>query len=918
MKPEKKLTQHIEVAMRFAITTFISVILILTLAIPGVAQHIGCDDFIKSAADSLWMPFLLESAPGDTIMWPITMRNDSMVVGFDIFLEYDTTWMSPLIVVDSFCTAQDDLTGDCISWVIDSNYVAFAMADRWLTEEVISYVPYQTDTISSLIVRKKPEYGSVINCFFNPFGMTSGFVDTVFAGSAPIFYVKFVIKETMPELQTSEISFFERDIFYVDDEVFPPDTTWVDGCLQSQIAPLYHNTEQPGGVRIPDIRPTTDGQYPYLFRANSNVTDDPEVTSFTASPAEITPSQSSTLSWASEYADSVVVSLSGTRVTGATNGSTAGSLTVSGLSIGTHTYTATAYADGGIKTHSRNTSVVVSNVVTPNGPDVTISTIQSSYNQGELIAFTVTATNTNGSQITINANSLPANAGFGVGGQVTGMTPLVGNFSWTPDFSQSGVFTIPFVATDGEGTTTEYASVQVEVLDRDRLFSTSAPGSQPVGGLPGADAVAFPIDLITASTVYGVQFDLLYPSAQIRIDSFVTTARIPEYVVYENIGQTPGEIRVVTFGLNNEPVGDTNTTAILNAMLTIDEDAQPWQDYKIYLENGRESINPDPNVGSLELVTDSGVVEVDSLGDVNLDRHIDVADVVNIVATIIGSFTLTDRQFDVADIIENDEVNVFDLVADINMIYEIQPSPSPAPPAPGVEAIIALAYDDISQGGSEFLTVSSEIPHPVAGVQLELNYDPASISLGVPRLTNDDQDFVLRSNNNGVGSMKILLYNMSPMKDDELIQAGTADLVEIPIIALTDIAAGDKTKLRLTEALLSTSEAASISVQGIDKPLPSSFVLEQNYPNPFNPTTTIEYSVGISGSGNGSQHVCLDVFNILGQHVDKLIDAAQAPGQYSVEWNATDRNGKRVATGIYLYRLSVDDEKSTKKMLFLK
>ncbi len=903
--------------MRFAISTFIAVILTLTLAIPGMAQHIGCDDLVKSAADSLRLPYLIEGVPGDTLLLPVTVKNDSLINAFRILIQYDSTWLTPITVMDSVCAAYDEEgTGACTTWTRDSSYIDFAIADRWLKEEVISYVPYQTDTVTSLIVHKNRQYPGIIEAdLFPNFELDS---DTIFAGSAPIFYIKFVIDPDMPEMQTSEFTFFESDNFIVDTTIFPPDTTWFDGCSQSEVGVLYRDAEDPDVINAPTIYPTTHSQYPYFFRANSNVTDDPEVTSFAASPAQITPTQSSTLSWTSESADSVVITLSGNRVTGTANGQTAGSITVSGLSVGTYSYTATAYADDGLKTHSRGTSVVVSDEVVTEGPDVTISTIQSSYNQGELITFTVTATNTNGSQITINANSLPANAGFGVGGQVTGMTPLIGNFSWTPDFTQAGGFTIPFVATDNDGTTTEYANIVVEELDRDRLFSTSARGSQPVGGLPGADAVAFPIDLITASTVYGVQFDMLYPSAQIRVDSFVTTARIPEYVVYENIGQTPGEIRVVTFGLNNEPVMDTNTTAILNAMLTIDDDAQPWQDYKIYLENGRESINPDPNVGSLELVTDSGIVEVDSLGDVNLDRYIDVADVVNIVATIIGSFTLTDRQFDVADIIENGEVNVFDLVADINMIYEIQPSPSPAPPAPGVEAIIALAYDDVSQGGSDFLTVSSEIPHPVAGVQLELNYDPAAISLGVPRLTNDDQDFVLRSNDNGVGSMKILLYNMSPMKDDELIQAGTADLVEIPIIALTDIAAGDKTKLRLTEALLSTSEAASISVQGIDKPLPSSFVLEQNYPNPFNPTTTIEYSVGISGSGNGSQHVRLDVFNILGQHVDKLIDAAQAPGQYSVEWNATDRNGKRVATGIYLYRLSVDDEKSTKKMLFLK
>ena len=108
----------------------------------------------------------------------------------------------------------------------------------------------------------------------------------------------------------------------------------------------------------------------------------------------------------------------------------------------------------------------------------------------------------------------------------------------------------------------------------------------------------------------------------------------------------------------------------------------------------------------MPLVTDSGLIAVDSLGDVNLDRSIDVADVVNIVAHIIGTYGLSPRQFEVADIIGNDSVNVFDLVADVNMIYGV-PLPAPVPPVPGENAIIALNYGDVAEGSSSMLTVRS-------------------------------------------------------------------------------------------------------------------------------------------------------------------------------------------------------------------
>ena len=64
--------------------------------------------------------------------------------------------------------------------------------------------------------------------------------------------------------------------------------------------------------------------------------------------------------------------------------------------------------------------------------------------------------------------------------------------------------------------------------------------------------------------------------------------------------------------------------------------------------------------------------------------------------------------------------------------------------------------------------------------------------------------------------------------------------------------------------------------------------------------------------------VRLDVFNILGQQVKVLFDDYLQPGQHTVVWDGTNQSGEGVATGIYLYRLQVDNESQTKKMLLLK
>jgi len=848
---------------------------------------------------------------------PLILKNDSICTAFQFLIEFDTAWLTPVFIKDSACAEADSL-GECIDWNIDSSFIDHLISGRFVRDSVYPG-PFGniTDTVTKFQALLFQEHENIVAGNFLP---NFEDFDSLPPGSDTIFYLKFIADSAMPHEQLAEFTFFEEDIYTVDESVYPPETTWYNGCNESQMTVAWEVV--PDSTENYQFYPTTQGAFPYYFRADTGYVDTATVlptVNFAASPSTIDYGQSTSLIWTSANADSVVI-LDGAsvRLTHAANGQTAGSIPLSGLSIGTHNYMATAYGEG--NTAVGYATVTVQDPGGGDGPVITITGNQTNYSQGELISFTVRATNTNSSQITLSASSLPANASFGTGGQVIGFTPLSGTFGWTPDLSQEGSFTIQFVAADADGTSYSSAYLQIEALPYDRLYSTSTQGNQPTGGLPGAGGVAFPIDLVTAQTVYGIQFDMLYPHSVIRVDSFTTSVRIPDYVVYDNIGVTPGEIRVVTFGLNNEPVLDTNTTAVLYAIMTLDSAAVPWDDHPIYLEDGRESINPDPGVGSLPLITDSGIVQIDRYGDVNLDKIIDVADVVNIVAYIIGNFDLTVRQFATADIITNDEVNVFDLVADINFIYDILPSPSPSPVVPGAEAVMSLAYGDLAEGSSDLLTVSSEIPEQVAGVQLELNYNPSAVMLGTPRLTQHNEKFILQSKDDGDGHLKLLLYHMAPFKSDELIQAGVVELVDIPITARTDISAGDKTTIRLTEALLATAEAASIAVTGVDNPiLPSSFSLHQNYPNPFNPTTTISFYVGVPPNGAGQRHVNLRVFNILGQEVKMLADESMATGQeYDVVWDATDAYGQRIASGVYLYRLEMGDESETKKMLFLK
>lgn len=90
------------------------------------------------------------------------------------------------------------------------------------------------------------------------------------------------------------------------------------------------------------------------------------------------------------------------------------------------------------------------------------------------------------------------------------------------------------------------------------------------------------------------------------------------------------------------------------------------------------------------------------------------------------------------------------------------------------------------------------------------------------------------------------------------------------------------------------------------------FGVEQNHPNPFNPSTTIRYALGDNAD------VSLIVYNVLGQEVRRLVNAAQVPGAYHVDWDGKDGFGRQVSNGMYLYRLVAGQNVVLKKMVFAK
>lgn len=94
--------------------------------------------------------------------------------------------------------------------------------------------------------------------------------------------------------------------------------------------------------------------------------------------------------------------------------------------------------------------------------------------------------------------------------------------------------------------------------------------------------------------------------------------------------------------------------------------------------------------------------------------------------------------------------------------------------------------------------------------------------------------------------------------------------------------------------------------------IPISFALSQNYPNPFNPTTEISFGLPVSG------HTTLEIYDIMGRQVKILINKNLNAGIHKIKWDSTDNGGDHIASGVYFYKLTHDENTITRKMVMLK
>jgi hypothetical protein len=88
---------------------------------------------------------------------------------------------------------------------------------------------------------------------------------------------------------------------------------------------------------------------------------------------------------------------------------------------------------------------------------------------------------------------------------------------------------------------------------------------------------------------------------------------------------------------------------------------------------------------------------------------------------------------------------------------------------------------------------------------------------------------------------------------------------------------------------------------------PVKYSLSSNYPNPFNPSTTIRYSLA------ETERVTLNIYDLLGREVFKLLDEEKPAGEYEIKWNAAS-----FPSGAYFVRMQAGQFSETRKLLLMK
>jgi hypothetical protein len=131
-------------------------------------------------------------------------------------------------------------------------------------------------------------------------------------------------------------------------------------------------------------------------------------------------------------------------------------------------------------------------------------------------------------------------------------------------------------------------------------------------------------------------------------------------------------------------------------------------------------------------------------------------------------------------------------------------------------------------------------------------------------------------------------------------------------LRLWDNQAGLEFKAKNTEPQKGFSnvfEKSATSVIKVDFEKESFNVLGDAFPNPSNDKTTFTFQLATESQ------VQLGIFNINGSLIKLLFDQKMPAGTHRIEWDNRAANGTKASSGIYFYRLKLNNFLQTKQLV---
>jgi hypothetical protein len=199
------------------------------------------------------------------------------------------------------------------------------------------------------------------------------------------------------------------------------------------------------------------------------------------------------------------------------------------------------------------------------------------------------------------------------------------------------------------------------------------------------------------------------------------------------------------------------------------------------------------------------------------------------------------------------------------------------------------------------------------GAESELALDADDLNFGVTNVNKTvKKTFTLSNEASSPGTLVArvgisdgTLYSISVY--DQIITLKPGESTDITVNYIPTFEGVAEGEIEIYHNASNAENPVAISLEGEALAAKKHFKLEQSFPNPFNPTTTIPYALAQTSA------VQLDVFDALGRHIQTLVHDQQTAGRYAIPFRADG-----LASGMYIYRLVVDGESKTGKLLLVK